>query len=52
MCGICGEIRWDDQSADIGAVTRMTAAMARAKDEGLDPGAPGVWEHILEVSRG
>jgi asparagine synthase (glutamine-hydrolysing) len=27
MCGICGEIRWDGQSADIGAVTRMTGAM-------------------------
>ena len=31
---------------------RMTIAMASAKDEGLDPGAPGVWEHILQVSRG
>jgi glutamate synthase (NADPH/NADH) large chain len=31
---------------------RMTVAMANAKAEGLDPGAPGVWEHILEVSRG
>ena len=28
MCGICGEIRFDGQSADTGAVTRMTAAMA------------------------
>jgi asparagine synthase (glutamine-hydrolysing) len=28
MCGICGEIRWDGRSADVGAVTRMTAAMA------------------------
>jgi asparagine synthase (glutamine-hydrolysing) len=27
MCGICGEIRWDGRSADVGAVTRMTAAM-------------------------
>jgi asparagine synthase (glutamine-hydrolysing) len=27
MCGICGEIRWDGQSADVGAVTRMTGAM-------------------------
>ncbi|HZN80520.1 MAG TPA: N-acetylglutaminylglutamine amidotransferase [Mycobacterium sp.] len=28
MCGICGEIRFDGQSADVAAVTRMTAAMA------------------------
>jgi asparagine synthase (glutamine-hydrolysing) len=27
MCGICGEIRWDGQAADVGAVTRMTGAM-------------------------
>jgi asparagine synthase (glutamine-hydrolysing) len=27
MCGICGEIRFDGQSADVAAVTRMTAAM-------------------------
>jgi asparagine synthase (glutamine-hydrolysing) len=27
MCGICGEIRFDGQSADIAAVTRMTGAM-------------------------
>jgi len=28
MCGICGEIRFDGQSADVAAVTRMTDAMA------------------------
>ena len=28
MCGICGEIRFDGQSADVAAVTRMTGAMA------------------------
>ncbi len=28
MCGICGEIRFDGQSADVAAVTRMTCAMA------------------------
>jgi len=27
MCGICGEIRWDGHTADVGAVTRMTGAM-------------------------
>ncbi|NMR20705.1 glutamate synthase large subunit [Cellulomonas fimi] len=31
---------------------RMTLAMAQVEAEGLDPAAPGVWEHILEVSRG
>ena len=31
---------------------RMTVAMSRAEAEGLDPTQPGVWEHILEVSRG
>ena len=28
MCGICGEIRFDGESADVAAVTRMTGAMA------------------------
>ncbi|CAN5599917.1 N-acetylglutaminylglutamine amidotransferase [soil metagenome] len=28
MCGICGEIRFDGNSADVAAVTRMTDAMA------------------------
>lgn len=27
MCGICGEIRFDGQSVDVAAVTRMTGAM-------------------------
>jgi asparagine synthase (glutamine-hydrolysing) len=27
MCGICGEIRFDGQSADVAAVSRMTGAM-------------------------
>ena len=40
MCGICGEIRWDDQSADVGAVTRMTAAMASR-----GPDSDGVFAH-------
>jgi glutamate synthase (NADPH/NADH) large chain len=31
---------------------RMLSAMAAAEAEGLDPAAPGVWESILEVSRG
>ena len=31
---------------------RMTRAMAQAQADGLDPAAPGVWDHILEVSRG
>jgi asparagine synthase (glutamine-hydrolysing) len=33
MCGICGEVRWDGQAADVDAVTRMTdAMMARGPD--------------------
>ena len=31
---------------------RMLAAMSAAEAEGLDPAAPGVWDKILEVSRG
>ncbi|HQY33712.1 glutamate synthase large subunit [Actinotalea sp.] len=31
---------------------RMLATLADAKEQGLDPSAPGVWEHILEVSHG
>ncbi|NTW39336.1 MAG: glutamate synthase subunit alpha, partial [Cellulomonadaceae bacterium] len=31
---------------------RMLATLAEAKEQGLDPSAPGVWDHILEVSRG
>ena len=33
MCGICGEIRWDGEAADVVAVTRMVGAMtARGPD--------------------
>jgi len=31
---------------------RMLATLADAKEHGLDPSAPGVWDHILEVSHG
>src|SRR5690606_20249160 len=31
---------------------RMQATLAQAEAEGLDLGAPGVWDRILEVSRG
>ena len=34
MCGICGEIRWDGQAADVGAVVRMTGAMASRGPDG------------------
>jgi len=27
MCGFCGEVRFDDQEIDVGAVSRMTAAL-------------------------
>lgn len=40
MCGICGEIRWDGQSADVAAVTRMTGAMASR-----GPDADGIFAH-------
>jgi asparagine synthase (glutamine-hydrolysing) len=40
MCGICGEIRWDGQTADIGAVARMTGAMTSR-----GPDADGVVAH-------
>ena len=40
MCGICGEIRWDGQSADVAAVTRMTGAMASR-----GPDSDGVFAH-------
>ena len=29
MCGICGELRFDNQSPDLDTITRMTAQMAR-----------------------
>ncbi len=31
---------------------RMLASLADAQAQGLDPSAPGVWDHILEVSHG
>ena len=31
---------------------RVRSALAQAESVGLDPGAPGVWDHILEVARG
>src|ERR1700729_2375752 len=34
MCGICGEIRWDEQAADVGAVVRMSRGMT---SRGPDP---------------
>ena len=40
MCGNCGEIRWDGQAADVGAVTRMTGAMTSR-----GPDADGVVAH-------
>ena len=40
MCGICGEIRFDGHAADVGAVARMTGAMASR-----GPDADGVVAH-------
>ena len=40
MCGICGEIRFDGQSADVAAVGRMTRAM-----ESRGPDSDGVVAH-------
>jgi asparagine synthase (glutamine-hydrolysing) len=40
MCGICGEIRFDGQAADVGAVARMTGAMTSR-----GPDADGVVSH-------
>src|SRR5246500_2048701 len=40
MCGICGEIRFDGQAADVGAVVRMTGAMTSR-----GPDADGVVAH-------
>ena len=34
MCGICGEIRWDGQAADVGTVARMTGAMTSRGPDG------------------
>src|ERR1700745_2057158 len=43
MCGICGEIRFDGQSADVAAVSRMTGAMmSRGPDsDGVVAHGPG-----------
>jgi len=38
MCGLSGELRWDGQPADAGAVARMTATMERR-----GPGGVGLW---------
>ncbi|GAA4509059.1 N-acetylglutaminylglutamine amidotransferase [Nonomuraea ferruginea] len=40
MCGLSGEIRFDDAEADLGAVGRMTEAM---RDRG--PDGSGLWSH-------
>ncbi|HTZ14225.1 MAG TPA: N-acetylglutaminylglutamine amidotransferase, partial [Mycobacterium sp.] len=40
MCGICGEIRFDGQTADVGAVVRMTGAMTSR-----GPDSDGVFAH-------
>jgi len=49
MCGICGEIRFDGQSADVDAVGRMTGAMTSR-----GPDSDGVVAHAerkLEILR-
>jgi len=38
MCGLSGELRWDGQPADAGAVARMTATMERRGPDGV-----GLW---------
>jgi asparagine synthase (glutamine-hydrolysing) len=56
MCGICGEMRWDGQAADVGAVTRMTGAMtSRGPDaEGVVAHGPVAFGHrrlsIIDLS--
>ncbi|HEY7053489.1 MAG TPA: N-acetylglutaminylglutamine amidotransferase [Mycobacterium sp.] len=56
MCGICGEIRFDGQSADVTAVTRMTGAMAaRGPDsDGIVAHGPVAFGHrrlsIIDLS--
>jgi asparagine synthase (glutamine-hydrolysing) len=56
MCGICGEIRFDGQPADVAAVTRATAALAsRGPDsEGLVAQGPIALGHrrlsIIDLS--
>jgi asparagine synthase (glutamine-hydrolysing) len=56
MCGICGEIRFDGQAADVGAVARMTGAMtARGPDaDGVVAHGPVAFGHrrlaIIDLS--
>ena len=56
MCGICGEIRFDGQAADVGAVARMTGAMtARGPDaDGMVAHGPVAFGHrrlaIIDLS--
>lgn len=56
MCGICGEVRWDGQTADVGAVLRMTGAMtSRGPDaEGVVAQGPVALGHrrlsIIDLS--
>ena len=56
MCGICGEIRFDGQSADLAAVARMTGAMvARGPDsDGVVAHGPVAFGHrrlsIIDLS--
>lgn len=41
MCGICGEIRWDGEAADVDAVARMVRAMAPRGPDGTGVVAHG-----------
>ena len=56
MCGICGEIRFDGQSADLAAVARMTGAMvSRGPDsDGVVAHGPMAFGHrrlsIIDLS--
>ena len=56
MCGICGEIRFDGQSADLAAVARMTGAMvSRGPDsDGVVAHGPVAFGHrrlsIIDLS--
>jgi asparagine synthase (glutamine-hydrolysing) len=56
MCGICGEIRFDGQAADVGAVVRMTGAMtSRGPDsDGVVAHGPVAFGHrrlsIIDLS--
>jgi asparagine synthase (glutamine-hydrolysing) len=56
MCGICGEIRFDGQSADLAAVARMTCAMvSRGPDsDGVVAHGPVAFGHrrlsIIDLS--